>query len=99
MSCVFCGWCCRFLLHNFSNDEKTKVFYQKRGMKVNQIAGKLLQMRQYDPCPHLGPDGKCKDYDNRPDVCREFPGNIRAEGKGFSRKKCVGPKCGYLKDE
>lgn len=26
-------------------------------------------------CPKLGTDGLCSDYENRPDICRDFPNN------------------------
>lgn len=31
---------------------------------LNKMAG--------EPCKHLLPDGRCGDYENRPQVCRDF---------------------------
>lgn len=31
-----------------------------------------LNKKAGEPCIHLLPDGKCNDYENRPQVCKDF---------------------------
>jgi len=37
-------------------------------------------------CPKLTPDNKCSDYENRPDICKDFP---------ITPLKLLPPTCGY----
>ena len=40
------------------------------------------------PCVHLTAGGLCDDYENRPDICRDFdPENCAYVGEGYGRRK------------
>lgn len=83
--CNHCGWCCQFeglhrnVVESAAPNEKVEpdevAFYTLRGGKVD-IDGRLLRYiaQAYLPCSaHDSAEKKCKAYDVRPSICREFP--------------------------
>lgn len=107
--CPDLGHCCkRFVLNPLRLsplDEKKSVKGVKRVLRKFKLpfepTGLALDNKNnmvwWFTCPILGKDGKCGDYENRPDVCKCFvPGGgdylclIRTEGseaKNFNQKE------------
>ena len=80
--CSHCGWCCVFsfdpiLMFFPKGDARRDEFLKVRGFReaVNEgVPGFISSAEAYRPCPqHV--NNKCAIYDNRPQVCREFPHN------------------------
>ncbi len=82
--CNHCGWCCDFeaVRRNVvqANDGETlhpsdRRFYELRGgVTVDNGRKILMVVHEYAPCSAYNKDCKrCKDYDNRPLTCQEFP--------------------------
>lgn len=72
--CGQCGGkCCKFLTFplNAKNDSDVQKYYALRGhvMRSKRL-GKILVL--HVPCENLSETGKCMNYDNRPDVCRNM---------------------------
>ncbi|KAA0258625.1 YkgJ family cysteine cluster protein [Deferribacter autotrophicus] len=51
---------------------KDKIDCLKCGVCCYFFDISTLKKPALSPCKHLGEDGKCKDYENRPAVCRDF---------------------------
>jgi Fe-S-cluster containining protein len=67
---------------------KHMEFYTARGCDVKLVPGGLLAIMVHSPCPHLQPNGACDDYDNRPQVCKDYDGRWDPN----MREKCQLPK-------
>ena len=77
--CKQCGDCCRSLMliesrgvvrskRYFRKLQKRSPFYQNLEIIGTDDAGILIFS-----CKLLGEDGRCSRYEERPDICREFP--------------------------
>lgn len=71
-SCEECGGkCCKFQVKELHGtlSEDEKKYYNLRGKIISsERDGQLLII--YSPCKNLSVDGKCMDYDNRPEICK-----------------------------
>lgn len=98
--CRQCGACCRRL----QLQQGKKWLRSKR--QFRQLVKDHPEFGRFEPyardshgllvfdCRQLGPDNRCLDYDNRPQLCRDFP----HKGIFF----CGGqlpPRCGYAVSE
>jgi len=64
IKCVGCGLCCK--VFNFAHDPKAPKH-------IDEFLGELTIVPiGYGRCNHLGDDNRCKIYDTRPKMCREF---------------------------
>lgn len=72
----------------YENSEAARSIYPE----YVELLEEKFDSIQFYYCPKLGEDGLCTDYENRPDICREFPNNPLA---------ALPPKCGFhqWKDE
>ena len=80
--CVQCGKCCYcspiFLL---GKDIRVMAFklnmsvkdFKKEYTEVYPGNGNLSHFKKENPCVFLDENNKCKIYDARPDVCRDYP--------------------------
>ena len=95
--CITCGKCCRNLiliskgkpvksLSQFEKLVKKKPFYNH----FNMVSKDKEHGYIYFSCDKLGSDNFCSDYENRPDICRNFPSKNMPKYKG----KLL-PECGY----
>jgi len=88
--CCKCGDCCRFL---YSAGPMSRLMFwfiklfhpQYRRFKVigKDENGLILA------CTLIKEDGLCPDYENRPDVCSEFPNPDRVYSGGRLYKRCT----------
>jgi Fe-S-cluster containining protein len=81
--CNHCGWCCQFVAiqrHSLlpkvgqaTVNEDHRKFLELRGAVTNpeQTVTRFV-VHQFAPCS-MHDDQRCKDYECRPDVCRNFP--------------------------
>jgi Fe-S-cluster containining protein len=54
-------------------DLKAEIIGYMARMKEEYLAGLREANDDYgEPCCWLGPDGECKNYEHRPQVCRDF---------------------------
>lgn len=81
--CNNCGWCCQFeAVHQCTASSpdgqplslSDQTFYTLRGGTVHEN-GKQVRylMYAYLPCEAHVADQGCSIYENRPDICRNFP--------------------------
>ena len=73
--CEECGGkCCQFIMLECRKDDKYKLdFWKAQGNVKFGESETHVQYGQRCPCQHIGEDGKCDDYENRPQLCRDFP--------------------------
>ena len=78
-SCRQCGACCRRLQLEQANRwmrskrEFKKLVKEQPEFARFQISGRDKQGLLVFNCRSLGSDNRCQDYDNRPQLCRDFP--------------------------
>lgn len=54
-------------------DEDTVRWWRLHRMDFKSVGGDRYMVRFQRPCYFYDPDtGNCKDYDNRPDICKRF---------------------------
>jgi len=74
MTCSKCGKCCKVLAftvpHMHYSDDELRYF-KLRGVVFERINRNNDYMIVPCRCSLLGDDNLCKDYENRPDVCRK----------------------------
>lgn len=73
--CKECGGkCCKYImLETFKEDEYKLEFWKAQGnIKVHESDTHVVYM-QNAACQHSQEDGRCAIYENRPQLCREFP--------------------------
>ncbi|KPA15441.1 protein belonging to Uncharacterized protein family UPF0153, partial [Candidatus Magnetomorum sp. HK-1] len=95
-SCIKCGSCC--LLLNICEEGKwvstsrhlKKILNDNPEYKRLKITGKNERGTLNFSCTWLNPDNTCKDYNNRLDICRDFP-----EKMAFFQKGLLPEGCGY----
>lgn len=90
MACKQCGKCCKTLVISDKCDEETL------SMKKGYIGSLPYQGEKYYifdlPCVYLI-ENKCSIYEDRPEMCKKFP------GRNFSKFwGCINPKCGALEN-
>jgi Fe-S-cluster containining protein len=83
-ACLLCGDCCRYLsiIEPTPWSEKIAIYYETRGCVVDREQEKVMIPLQ---CPHLRKDNICDIYEQRPEICREFP----------RRNSLIFEHCGY----
>jgi hypothetical protein len=95
--CMACGKCCQsiILFHRgspvkspaqFEKLVKKKPFYRSLSMVSQNARTGVL----YFSCEHLGADNRCRIYENRPDICRNYPAS-----RMFSDGGNLLPGCGF----
>ncbi|SMF04893.1 YkgJ family cysteine cluster protein [Desulfovibrio gilichinskyi] len=78
-SCNMCGKCCReislYVDSTWLRSEKQvrKASIKNPHLNFFKIIGKTEDGFLKFACTHLGEDGLCTDYENRPTLCRTFP--------------------------
>jgi len=70
--CKKCGACCREVSTVAPLSELDWLI--ARGARIVQKNLNVVEGCWILPCPKLGPDGLCSDYEGRPATCRDFPG-------------------------
>jgi len=74
-ACTACGFCCTYLEFRVKNPRNAEgdVFW------LESHPGASVEEMPYGPtvriqtaCVHLSEDGKCRVYEERPDICRSF---------------------------
>jgi len=80
MTCKKCGQCCRWSYFGFSIPVELSPLLKLRGAEIvdSHVLRVPLVCSKLDQTTNL-----CTDYDNRPDVCKEFP-----EVGGIRPKEC-----------
>ena len=58
----------------YNNIEEPKKVYPEYVEMLEKSTEDISKLHFYY-CPKLGKDGLCSDYENRPDICRDFPNN------------------------
>ena len=90
--CKKCGMCCRIIVMPL-NMKTDKDAFELLTMKANYVkhvthAGKIWVVMS-SRCIHMTGLGQCKKYDDRPNVCKEWP------KKNLKLWKKINPECGY----
>lgn len=68
--CKRCGHCCRWAYFEFNVSIKLTPLMKLRGAEV--VGDKLLRVPLM--CSQLDPETNlCRDYENRPQECKDFP--------------------------
>lgn len=83
--CVAPGSCCRSFVLNIDGQDKMtalevmgKLATAHQGPEPYNLGLPFLPLFKQESgfwkvwCPNLGRDGRCLDYDNRPETCRQF---------------------------
>ena len=102
-SCNMCGTCCKQLKQKAMRGDRyaqmfTSVFVpyeseedaEKAVPEYFELSNALLDPSErvyYYYCPKLTPDNKCSIYEDRPDLCKDFP---------LNPLKLLPSTCGYL---
>jgi len=78
--CNNCGWCCQFLsVQRITIGEKDVTsdierFYKLRNGVLCEDGKIRFTVHLFIPCDaHDNSNKRCKDYANRPEVCKAFP--------------------------
>lgn len=86
MPCLKCGDCCRQLIFmTYTLPPSYIEYYEKKGCR---IVGSSLVIPYV--CPHLSGDNLCKIYEDRPELCKEYEGQVgfyQPKGCGYGSKK------------
>lgn len=80
INCLECGNCCRRIGPRF-RDKDMKILAKEMGLTPKQFLAQYLKpdidpdfyVLEQLPCPFLGEDNKCAEFDHRPLSCEEFP--------------------------
>jgi len=73
MTCQECkAACCKHLTALTGEWPQEHLPWAKMRGLVKQKDADLWEWHVRSPCQHLSKTGRCKIYDNRPQVCREF---------------------------
>jgi len=107
--CIKCGDCCEFLAAGFTPDEikddpdfHDRDFILKHWIPAGRPEKKpnpLMSDRAFEGfiwyrCDLFDPETRlCKDYENRPNMCRDCPGS------GFMPKDIISARCGFMPGE
>ncbi len=68
--CKKCGECCKRVSFFFSPaSADMQRYYELRGFKITEHEGRKFVTVPV-ACKNLAENGLCKDYENRPDICR-----------------------------
>ncbi|MGE0015368.1 MAG: YkgJ family cysteine cluster protein [Candidatus Methanomethylophilaceae archaeon] len=78
--CQECGRCCHQKLITILPDEVDRIS-SAAGVPLGEFMSKYvgfskdgrIMLLLTDPCAFLGKDNRCRIWDDRPEVCREFP--------------------------
>ncbi len=88
------GACCRYVIIDLDYEPRSEKsfdeiiwFLYHNNMKILKEGRRWALMVMSD-CKNLLPDNRCKIYDSRPDVCRDYPPK--------NDEECHGPGCKYL---
>ena len=80
LPCAQCGaLCCRYMALEVDTPETAEEYDDVRWYLLHQKVRVLIDpdgdwFVAFDtPCEQLGPDGRCQDYENRPELCRSYP--------------------------
>jgi Fe-S-cluster containining protein len=69
--CEQCGGkCCKFIIIPITNSDEEKYYRMRGPVMDSKRFGKLAVLPV--PCANLTEDGKCNDYENRPNICKEM---------------------------
>lgn len=89
--CCKCGDCCRYIL--------CVEPYTELGFKLMKLFNpsyrrfKIIGRDKYDnlvlACSLIREDGLCPDYENRPDICRNYPNPDKIYSGGTLYKRCT----------
>ncbi|NCC99954.1 MAG: hypothetical protein EOL95_09695 [Bacteroidia bacterium] len=74
MVCKMCGECCKYLVFDVPHMHYTQDelrYYKLRGVRFERVNRNTDRMIVPCRCELLGDDNLCKDFENRPDVCRQ----------------------------
>jgi Fe-S-cluster containining protein len=73
--CAECGGkCCKFIMLETLKTDKYKIdFWEVQGNTKFSETDTHVQYGQKCPCQHIDENGRCDDYENRPQLCRDFP--------------------------
>ena len=74
--CVRCGYCCKVQIPvNIQSDLRVFEFYKAAGLNVSLVEGSNIVKLDMGYCEQLDvSDGlyRCKIYDTRPQLCKDF---------------------------
>jgi Fe-S-cluster containining protein len=80
--CKQCGECCRyFAIKRVMKTKHVVEYMEARGYKFDGTTMLIPSV-----CPQLTEEGKCKIYETRPQVCRDYEGK---SGKFYVPVGCV----------
>lgn len=73
MACRKCALCCQCIRFCIQPDEDREYWMRLFGLIVSRLANGQTQVLISKPCGNLDPKTLlCHDYENRPNICREF---------------------------
>lgn len=77
--CVSCGWCCKLFIVNLTEAEykskSYKTMFDQFLTDFNEAemrGANLVAKKDDESCVYLDENNKCKIYNKRPNVCRDF---------------------------
>ena len=74
-TCAECGGkCCRFILLETNKKDKYKIdFWETQGNEKLKETETTVIYALKSPCQHVSAEGRCGQYEKRPQLCKEFP--------------------------
>ncbi len=79
LDCLECGACCRcFPIFVSDEDGEREPLIKENGilernfLRTEKRAYRLYPLPFHDGCPFLQEDNRCRIYETRPSVCRQF---------------------------
>ena len=110
--CLQCGSCCEeiYILSSGKKISSLKAFERLKEENPLYRRFEIVGEPEEDgalkfTCKCLGEDGSCGDYDNRPQICRQYP-HIDLYYRGVSLSSACGfnlevgrPFCHFLEEE
>lgn len=88
--CLQCGKCCSSYLHLIGDklpSEDMRQLLEWRGIKLRLIDDLWFANDTNARCKHLNKDNTCAIYDERPQICKDYPKDwsksLLTKGCGF----------------
>ena len=74
-TCEECGGkCCKLILLETNKTDKYKIeFWEARGNERLKETNTTVIYAQKSPCQHISEEGRYGQYNNRPQLCKDFP--------------------------
>jgi Fe-S-cluster containining protein len=75
--CEGCSFCCEHLMMPLIPHPQVVAFHENWGNEIREDRHGKPWACMKVKCQHLGDDGLCDDYENRPIQCHNYPNDVQ----------------------